>query len=167
MGEKLKPEHLNRFGAEENPELRLEEFFDGALEAEGEFRDPFGRVRRRFSATVTGTRSGAEIRVHEKFQYDDGETDEREWLIEALGNGRYRGKASDVVGVAEGRVEGRRMRWSYPIDLPIGGRAWRLKFDDIFEMHHPDELINTANVSKFGLPVGSVYQRIARCKTTK
>ena len=167
MREKLKPEHLNRTGAENNLELRLEEFFDGALEAEGEFRDPFGRVRRTFNATVTGTRSGDEIRVHEKFRYHDGETDEREWLIEALGDGRYRGKANDVVGVTEGRVEGRRMEWSYPIDLPIRGRAWRLKFDDAFELNDPDELINTASVSKFGLPVGSVYQRIARRKTTK
>jgi len=161
MGEKLKPEHRGRAAATPR-ELKLEEFFDGALEAQGEFRDPFGRVRRTFNATVTGTRSGDKIRVREKFRYNDGETDEREWVIQALGRGRYRGEATDVVGTAEGQVEGACLRWSYPIDLLLGGRAWRLKFDDRFELNGADELINTASVSKFGLPVGTVRQRIAR-----
>ena len=146
----------------DNVELRLEEFFEGSLEAEGEFRDPFGRVRRTFNARVTGRRDGDTIRIHEKFHYHDGETDEREWLIRAHGEGRYTGQATDVVGIAEGTVEGRRLRWSYPIDLPIGGRAWRLKFEDEFELSDPDALINTANVTKFGLPVGTVRQTISR-----
>ncbi|MGD1934255.1 MAG: DUF3833 family protein [Candidatus Phaeomarinobacter sp.] len=146
----------------DNVELRLEEFFDGSLEAEGEFRDPFGRVRRTFNAKVTGKRTGDTIRVHEKFHYHDGEIDEREWLIRAHGEGRYTGQASDVIGIAEGTVEGRRLRWSYPIDLPIGGRAWRLKFEDEFELSEADALINTASVTKFGLPVGTVRQTISR-----
>jgi len=148
--------------ANSNDELRLEEFFDGSLEAAGEFRDPFGRVRRTFNAKVTGKRQGDSIRVHEKFHYNDGEVDEREWLIRAHGEGRYTGQATDVIGIAEGTVEGRRLRWSYPIDLPIGGRPWRLKFEDEFELSGDDALINTASVKKFGLPIGTVRQTISR-----
>ena len=147
-------------------DLRLEEFFDGELVAEGEFRDPFGRVRRRFSARLTGVRTGNTLRLTEHFRYDDGETDAREWTIEALGDGRYRGTAADVIGEARGRVENGRLTWSYPIDLAIGGRAWRLRFDDEFRLLAPDALRNTAYVSKFGLPVGRVYQTISRLKAT-
>ncbi len=149
-------------GQQPDLQLRLEEFFDGTLHAEGEFRDPLGRLRRTFCAQVTGTRSGDTIRVRETFRYNDGDVDEREWLIEALGNGKYRGSASDVIGYALGQVEGRRMRWTYPLDLPLGGRAWRLRFEDEFELSHAGELINTAKVKKFGLPVGTVRQIIAR-----
>jgi hypothetical protein len=147
-------------------ELRLEEFFDGSLDAQGEFRDPFGRVRRTFHARVTGKRDGDTIRIHEKFHYHDGQTDEREWLIRAHGDGRYTGEATDVVGIAEGKVEGPRLRWSYPIDFPIGGRAWRLNFDDEFELCEPDALVNTASVKKFGLPFGTVRQTISRRTST-
>lgn len=161
MGESWKPTHETAARAAQ-ADLRLEEFFDGDLVAEGEFRDPFGRVRRTFHAVVTGTRDGNTLRLRERFFYNDGETDTREWMIEALGDGRYRGTASDVIGRAEGRVENGTLRWSYPIDLPIGGRAWRLHFDDEFTLVRPGALRNTANVSKFGLPIGRVVQTFAR-----
>ncbi len=143
-------------------DLRLEEFLEGSLMAEGEFRDPFGRVRRTFTAQLTGTRLPNAIRVEEHFLYNDGETDDREWLIEVLGDGHYRGTANDVVDVAEGRVHGNRLDWRYPIELKINGRPWRLTFADRFELDGTGALINTARVSKFGLPVGSVYQVIRK-----
>jgi len=143
-------------------ELKLEDFLEGHLVAEGEFRDPFGRVRRTFTARLTGTRLPNAIRVLERFQYNDGETDEREWLIEVLGDGHYRGTADDVVDVAEGAVDGNRLDWTYPIELPINGRVWRLTFADRFELEAQGHLVNTARVSKFGLPVGSVHQVIRK-----
>ncbi len=149
---------------EQQLEFRFESFFEGRLTAEGEFRDPFGRVRRTFSADVTGTREGDLIRIEENFRYDDGETDRREWRIRALGNGRYRGEATDVIGHAEGRAEGPRLRWRYPIRLPIGGRAWTLDFDDEFVLVDENALLNRATVRKFGLPVGTVRQTFERSR---
>ena len=145
-----------------NQPLRLGEFFDGELEARGEFRAPFGRVKRRFQATVTGTREGNVIRIEERFLYDDGATESREWMIEALGDERYRGRATDVVGEAIGRVENGRLRWSYPIDLAIGKRVRRVRFDDEFCLVEPNSLLNTADISKFGVRIGRVIQTFAR-----
>ena len=46
--------------------------------------------------------------------------------------------------------------------LHINGRPWRLTFADRFELDGTGALINTARVSKFGLPVGSVHQVIRK-----
>jgi len=142
--------------AGETPEFRLEEYFDGRVQAWGIFQARDGEVRRRFSVDIEGRVDGDEIVLDERFQYADGETDRRVWRIRRIDEHRYEGRADDVVGVAEGRRYGNALNWQYTLALDTGERTWNLHFDDWMYLTDERTLINTAEVSKFGFRVGEV-----------
>ena len=142
--------------ADGSPPLVLERYFLGRTEAWGLFEDRFGRVRRQFKVEIDGTFDGRELTLVEDFVYADGEQDQRIWRITALGDGRYQGRADDVVGVADGQVRGNTLHWRYDMLLPIGDRTWQVHFDDWMFLQDDGVLINRATVTKFGLTLGQV-----------
>ncbi|MGC6485535.1 MAG: DUF3833 domain-containing protein [Candidatus Puniceispirillales bacterium] len=143
------------------PPLRLEEFFKGETIAWGIFEDRFGNLRRQFRVNITGTVEGNTIILDEDFLYDDGEKANRIWTITNLGKDdkgltRYEGSAADINGSASGRVAGNALNWVYDIDLQMGDRQLRVKFNDFIYQQDEHVAINRAYVSKFGVEIGSV-----------
>src|SRR5690554_1299877 len=65
----------------EQPVLKLEEFFNGELVAYGMVQDYSGKVIQRFKADLQGTWDGNNGVLDEQFYYADGTTDERIWRI--------------------------------------------------------------------------------------
>lgn len=139
-----------------SPRLRLEEYFQGRTWAWGIFEDRFGNLRREFSVLIDGDWDGQMLVLDESFQYSDGETDHRLWVIEAMGDGTYRGSAHDVIGTAEGQVAGNALRWQYEMNLPVDGNTWKVRFDDWMFLQSDDVLINRARVSRWGFNIGTV-----------
>ncbi len=142
--------------ARATPSLLIEDYFAGKTHAWGMFIDRFGQVRRQFSVEIEGILRDGQLILDEWFSFDDGEISQRVWQITPLGQGRYEGRADDVVGKAEGRVIGNRLRWTYDLKLPIGERVWRVKFDDIMLLQADQVLLNRASMSKFGIKLGEV-----------
>mgnify|MGYP006272131383 CR=1 FL=1 len=141
----------------DNPRtLRLEEYFAGETTAYGIFEDRFGVIRRQFTVDIEGTVENGVLTLEEDFVYDDGETDRRVWVIEILGDGRYRGTAGDVPGFAEGEVAGNAFNWRYKVDLKVGDDTWKVGFNDWMYLMEDDVLINRAYVSRFGIRIGTV-----------
>lgn len=138
------------------PSLALEDYFQGRTEAWGLFEDRFGRVRRQFKVDVDGSFDGRELTLVEDFVYADGEEDRRIWRITSLGDGRYEGRADDVVGAATGEALGNALHWEYDMQLPIGDSTWQVHFDDWMLLQNDGVLINRATVSKFGITLGEV-----------
>jgi len=138
------------------PSLVLEDYFRGRTEAWGVFEDRFGRVRRQFKVDIDGSFDGRELTLVENFVYTDGEQDRRIWRITPLGDGRYEGRADDVVGAATGEVCGNALRWQYDMLLPVGDSTWQVHFDDWMLLQNDGVLINRATVSKFGITLGQV-----------
>ncbi len=133
------------------PALCLEDFFEGRTEAWGLVEDRFGRLRRSFTCDVEGYRVPDGIRIEEQFSFDDGARERRCWLLERLSEGRYEGRTADLVGRAEGRVEGSVFHWNYRLRLPLGERKLVLRFDDWMCLRDDGLLINRARGYKFGL----------------
>jgi hypothetical protein len=151
------------FSSLEQPQLRLEEYFQGRTEAWGVFRDRFGNLRRQFKVIIDGTWNGETLVLDERFEYADGADEQRIWTIRAVGPDGYEGTAADVRGIARGRVQGNTLVWGYQLDLPVGGRTWTVDFDDRMYLQPDGVLINHAIVRKFGVRVGEamiVFQRI-------
>ena len=136
--------------------LVLEEYFRGKTSAYGIFEDRFGNVRRTFTVDITGSVDQGLLTLDERFIYDDGERVARVWMIEILGDGRYRGTTDDVPGHAEGRVDTNVFNWKYKIDLKVGNSVWNVGFDDRMYLIDDDVLINRAYVTRFGLRIGEV-----------
>ena len=138
------------------PEFSLEDYFSGKTEAWGLFHDRFGNLKRSFKVDITGTLSGNELTLDERFLYDDGEEDQRIWKIKLLGNNKYSGTADDVVGSAIGEASGNALNWKYKLNLKIKDSTVKVDFDDWMFLQDRGILINRAEVKKWGLNIGVV-----------
>jgi hypothetical protein len=148
----MKIEHY----ADTQPTLQLFDYFAGHTEAWGQFQDRSGEVKRRFKVAITGTIEGNTLTLDEQFVYDDGETQQRIWRIENLGNGRYQGRADDVIGIAEGQAAGAVFNWRYTLDLPYQDSTIHVQFDDWMFLQDNQVMLNRAEVTKWGFRVGEV-----------
>ena len=142
--------------AAEKPVLDLKSYFSGDLVAHGLFTDRSGKVARRFVVQLTGTWNGNNGTLDERFSYSDGKTERRVWRLTDEGNGRWTGRADDVVGVAEGRSAGNALNWRYTLSLPVDGSVYEVQFDDWMYLMDERVMLNKAVMSKFGVRVGEV-----------
>jgi len=142
--------------ANEKPALDLKTYFNGELVAHGIFTDRAGKVARRFTVQMTGTWNGNQGTLDERFTYSDGKTERRVWKLTDEGNGRWSGRADDVVGVAEGRAAGNALNWRYTLSLPVDGKVYEVQFDDWMYLMDDKVMLNKAEMSKFGIRLGEV-----------
>lgn len=142
--------------SQQKPELDLRTYFNGDVDAWGVFTDRSGAVVKRFKVQMNCRWQGDEGVLDEDFLYSDGTQQRRIWRLKALPNGRYEGRADDVVGVAQGEVKGNAFRWTYTLALPVEGRVWNVAFDDWMFLMDSEVMINKAVMSKFGVRLGEV-----------
>ena len=142
--------------ADQKPVLDLKTYFNGELEAHGLFTDRSGRVQRRFIVQMTGTWSGNQGTLDERFTYSDGKTERRVWRLTDEGSGRWSGRADDVVGEAVGRSAGNALNWRYTLKLPVDGTVYEVQFDDWMYLMDEKVMLNKAVMSKFGFRLGEV-----------
>ena len=149
--------------AREKPVLDLRQYFNGRLLAHGLVTDRSGRVTQRFTVQITGTWQGDTGTLDERFSYADGRQEQRVWTLQRLADGRYTGRAGDVVGEAYGQAQGNALNWRYTLRVPVDGRSWDIQFDDWMFLMDERVMINRAVMSKFGIRVGEVllsFQRL-------
>ena len=142
--------------AAEKPVLDLKTYFNGELQAHGIFTDRSGKVARRFTVLMTGTWQGAQGTLDERFTYSDGKTERRVWRLTDEGQGRWSGRADDVVGVAQGQAAGNALNWRYTLSLPVDGSVIEVQFDDWMYLMDDRVMLNKAAMSKFGIHLGEV-----------
>jgi len=148
--------------ASDKPVLDLRQYFNGTLDAYGVFTDRSGKVMRRFTVLMRCTWNGDDGVLDEDFVYSDGTTQKRIWRLKHLGDGRYEGRADDVVGVAQGQTAGNAFRWGYTLALPVDGRVWNVQFDDWMYLIDERVMLNRATMRKFGVTLGEVTLSFTR-----
>ncbi len=142
--------------AAEQPKLDLRQYFNGPLTGYGVFTDRSGAVKARFVVKMLGRWQGEEGVLEEDFVYSDGRKERRVWRLTHLGEGRYRGRADDVVGDAAGESAGNALRWAYTLRLPVDGKTYDVQFDDWMYLVDEKVMLNKAAMSKFGFRLGEV-----------
>ncbi|MBD22109.1 MAG: hypothetical protein CL572_00375 [Alphaproteobacteria bacterium] len=147
--------NINNF-SQNKPKFILEEYFNGKTEAWGMFHDRFGNLKRSFKVDIIGKLKSDILTLDEKFVYDDGEKDTRIWTIKILGDNKYSGEASDVVGKATGVSSGNALNWKYKLNLKVKDSTIMVDFDDWMFLQDKNILINRAEVKKWGLNIGVV-----------
>jgi len=142
--------------ASQNPVLDLRSYFNGKLTAYGLFTDRAGTVIKRFTVLMVCSWTGNEGVLDESFSYSDGTTQKRIWRLTQLPDGRYAGRADDVVGEASGQTRGNAFHWNYTLSLPVDGKVYEVQFDDWMYLMTDTVMLNKATMSKFGLRLGEV-----------
>jgi len=131
-------------------------WLEGRSLAQGVFEDRKGRVRRRFSVEMTGTPVGSTLRLDERFVFDDGERQERTWLLTRGVGGSFTGRAGDSASEASGRFERGVAYLRSELLLRIGSRRVAICFDDAFYEAGPGLVLNRSTMSKWGIRLGQI-----------
>jgi hypothetical protein len=142
--------------AAQRPQFDLQTYFNGDVTAHGMFSDRSGKVLRRFVVTMHCDWTGDQGTLDERFAYDDGEKQQRIWHVTKLADGRYVGKADDVVGEALGGQAGSAFNWHYTLKLPVQGSVYEVQFDDWMYQIDSKTVLNKAVMSKLGFRVGDI-----------
>ena len=142
--------------ADQQPALNLERFFSQPVKAWGMFQKRNGEVAKRFEVNIVSRHEGNNLILDERFVYSDGTRQRRVWTLTPEGQGRWSGRADDVVGVADGQVAGNTLHWRYRLNLPVDDSTYEMSMDDWMYLMDEDTLINRTSMSKFGVEVGQV-----------
>ena len=148
----MKPEDFKN----KEPRLIIEEYLSGNVKAWGVLQNRSGKVTRQFSADLNGTWDGKQLVLKEKFNWDDGEVQDREWKINKIDENNYEGTAGDVVGKAKGYSYGPAFKFEYVLLVPVNGREIKITFDDWIFMQDERVAINRAKMTKFGIKVAEL-----------
>ena len=140
----------------ETPVLELRDYFHGTIDAHGIFQDRSGAVIKRFKVVIDASWDGEVGTLDEHFTYSDGTTQRRVWTILDRGDGRYLGRAGDVIGEAHGEARGNALRWRYILALPVDGRIIHVDFDDWMFLMGDGVMLNRSVMSKWGFHLGDV-----------
>ncbi len=148
----MKPEDFKN----KEPRLKIEEYLSGNVKAWGVLQNRSGKVTRQFSADLDGTWDGKQLILKEKFNWDDGEIQDREWTITKIDEHNYEGTAGDVVGKAIGYSYGPAFKFEYVLLVPVKGRELKITFDDWIFKQDERVAINRATMTKFGFKVAEL-----------
>ena len=148
----MKPEDFK----DKKPRLVIEEYLSGNVKAWGVLQNRSGKVTRQFSADLDGTWDGKQLILKEKFNWDDGEIQDREWTITKIDENNYEGTAGDVVGKAKGYSYGSAFKFEYVLLVPVKGKEMKITFDDWIFKQDDRVAINRATMTKFGVKVAEL-----------
>ena len=129
---------------DQKPRLIIEEYLSGNVKAWGILQNRSGKVTRQFSADLNGKWDGKQLILDEKFNWSDGEIQNRQWIIDKIDDHNYEGTAGDVVGKANVLL------------VPVKGREMKITFDDWIFMQDERVAINRATMTKFGIKVAEL-----------
>ena len=141
---------------DQKPRLIIEDYLSGNVKAWGILQNRSGKVTRQFSADLTGKWDGKQLILDEKFNWSDGEVQNRQWIIKKIDQHNYEGTAGDVVGLAKGYSFGPAFKFEYVLLVPIKGKNIKIKFDDWIFKQDERIAINRATMTKFGIKVAEL-----------
>ena len=141
---------------DQKPRLIIEDYLSGDVKAWGILQNRSGKVTRQFSADLNGVWDGKQLILDEKFDWDDGEVQTRQWQITKIDENHYEGTAGDVVGTAKGFSYGPAFKFEYVLLVPVKGKEIKITFDDWIFKQDERVAINRATMTKFGFKVAEL-----------
>jgi hypothetical protein len=141
--------------------FRLEEYFTGHTTATGSFQAING-VHRKFEVDLHGSWNGRTLKLVENFRYADGERDRKTWRFTKTGANTYSGTREDVIGETKVRIHGNVAKFSYNVLLDGKGGSNKVRFYDTMRLNPDGTVLNTAWVTKYGLPVARTRVAFAK-----
>ena len=149
------------------PRFDLRQHLNGPMRCEGVIYGPLGRVASRFSARFDARWDGNKGVMAERFTYDSGTVQEREWRLELGNDGRIRAEADDVVGTGEGRHAGAAVQLCYDIRLPVEAGGHVLSVEDWMYLTPGGTIVNRSQFRKYGIKVAELVATMHKLDDTE
>ena len=138
------------------PSMDLREHLNGSIKCEGVIYGPLGRVASRFTGDFVAQWDGNLGVMREHFEYDSGNTQDREWRLELGNDGMIRAEADDLVGAGTGQQSGATTCLSYRIRLPDEAGGHGLGVTDWMYLAPNGVVVNRSQFRKFGIKVAEL-----------
>lgn len=147
------------------PTFDLQQHLNGEMICEGVIFGPLGRVTSSFVADFTITWDGPVGVMKERFRYNDGTTQDREWVI-TLGEGdHFSTTAEDVPGGGRGILAGSAVQTRYNILLPENAGGHLLSTVDWMYLTPDGTIMNRSQFRKYGVKVAELIATIRHKET--
>lgn len=137
------------------PRLDPQQFFNGNLSAHGVLKNRSGKVTRHFNATINAYWKDGIGTLEEKFIFNDGEIQYRNWTLTPTADG-YSATAGDVIGTGVSQVKGNAMQLNYVLEVNYKNSPLQLHVDDWMWLVDNKTLLNESTLRKWGFKVGSL-----------
>lgn len=145
-----------------SPDFDLQKHLNGPIDCEGVIFGPTGRVVSRFSAKMDAHWNGGLGVMRERFLYDSGSRQDREWRLEMGDDGAFRAEADDLIGAGHGRQAGPSAWLRYRIRLPREAGGHVLDVNDWMYLLPNGVIVNRSRFSKFGIRVAELVATMRR-----
>jgi hypothetical protein len=138
------------------PDFDLRQHLNGPILCEGVIFGPTGRVSSRFVADMHASWDGNIGMMTERFHYDSGTTQDREWRLTLGNDGSIRAEAPDVVGAGKGQQTGAGVQLKYRIRLPVESGGFVLDATDWMYLVENGTIMNRSQFRKYGIKVAEL-----------
>jgi hypothetical protein len=138
------------------PQFDLRHHLNGAIACEGVIYGPLGRVTSRFVGDFDAHWSGNTGVMKERFQYDNGDVQDREWHLQIGNDGQIKANAPDVVGEGSGWQCGSSAQLKYRIRLPATSGGYELDTVDWMYLTPNGTVVNRSQFRKYGIKVAEL-----------
>lgn len=140
----------------DGPIFDIRERMNGPIDCEGVIYGPLGRVTSRFVAEFDATWVGNVGTVKERFEYDSGNVQDRQWTFNLSNDGSIKAEAPDVVGTGQGQQMGSAVKLTYRIKLTEEAGGHVLDVTDWMYMTSNGNIMNRSQFRKFGIKVAEL-----------
>jgi hypothetical protein len=138
------------------PQFDLRHHLNGPVLCEGVIYGPTGRVTSRFVADFDARWDGTVGVMTERFRYDSGTVQDREWTLTLGDNGMITATARDVVGEGRGKAAGAGVLLNYRLRLPPEAGGHVLTVTDWMYLMENGTIMNRSQFTKFGIKVAEL-----------
>lgn len=138
------------------PQFDLRRHLNGPILCEGVIYGPTGRVTSRFVADMEARWDGNRGVMTERFHYDGGAVQDREWTLELGNDGAIKATAPDVVGEGRGQAEGPAVQMKYRIRMSESAGGHVLDVTDWMYLTENGTIMNRSQFRKFGIKVAEL-----------
>jgi hypothetical protein len=106
------------------------------------------------------------LRMVQHLSFQDGTTQQRDWLLWRNGPDRFEATANDMVGSAEGQAGGNIFHWQWVLARSPGNRLMDVTMSQWMYQQDDGSVMIRTIVSKFGIIVAEVTERFTHVATT-
>jgi hypothetical protein len=135
-------------------------FFDGHTHSWGVIERRSGAPSERVETDSHGERQGNDrLQMVQRLSFQDGTTQQREWVLWRSGPGRFEATANDMVGTAKGEATGNMFHWQWVLARSPGNSLMDVTMNQWMYRLQDGSVMIRSTVSKFGLIVAEVTEQ--------
>jgi hypothetical protein len=142
--------------AKDGPQFDIRQKLNGPIICEGVIYGPLGRVTSRFVGNFDASWQGNVGVMKERFHYDSGLVQDRQWTLTLANDNSIRAEAPDVVGTGTGRQEGSAVLLNYRIKLAESAGGHVLDTTDWMYLTPNGSIMNRSQFRKYGIKVAEL-----------